>query len=116
MTGGQVLLYRVRIPADEPIRTGLAVLANIPIPGTPLSGVIIPRSSILRHGGLTWVYIQTGDDKFERRDCELQTPTTEGWFVIHGVTSGEKVVVEGAQMLLSEELKSQIESEEAAEE
>lgn len=116
MTGGQVLLYRVRVTTQEPIRSGSAVLAYIPTSGSPLTGVIIPRSSILRHGGRSWVYVQTGENQFERRDCELQTPTSTGWFAIHGVNSGEKVVVEGAQMLLSEELKSQIESEEEAEE
>lgn len=116
MTGGQVLLYRVRVSTQEPIRPGSALLAYIPTSGSPMTGVIIPRSSILRHGGRTWVYIQTDENRFERRDCELQTPTNNGWFAIHGVSSGERVVVEGAQMLLSEELKSQIESEEEAEE
>ncbi len=114
LTGGQMLLYRIHIPVDKPIRPGAAVLSHVPTTGTSEKGVIVPRSAILRHSGLTWVYVQTADDRFERRDCELRTPTAEGWFVSHGVASGEKIVVEGAQMLLSEELKSQIESEAAA--
>jgi multidrug efflux pump subunit AcrA (membrane-fusion protein) len=116
MTGGQVLLYRVHVPEEVAVRPGTAVQAHIATSGTAINGVLVPRSCLLRHAGLTWVYVQTGDDRFERRDCVLHTPLGEGWFVSKGVAPGEKVVVEGAQMLLSEELKSQIEFEEAAEE
>lgn len=114
-TGGQALLYRVEESGDLPLRPGMTFEAHIPTEGEPLHGVVVPRSALLRHAGLTWVYLQAEGDRFERRSCVLNSPSKDGWFVSEGLSDGDKVVVEGAQLLLSEELKSQIESEEAAE-
>lgn len=50
-------------------------------------------------------------DAFARREVNLDHPTESGWFVTKGFNPGSRVVVEGAQTLLSEELKSQFESE-----
>jgi len=116
LTGGQTMLFEVAVPAKHHLRPGLAVTAHVPTQGTPLIGVQIPRSSVLRHGGRTWVYVKTGEDRFERRDTLLYQPTSKGWFATSGVAPGEKIVVDGAQLLLSEERKAQIESEEEAEE
>ena len=116
LTGGPTLLYAIQSPAEAHLRPGAAVAAHIPIGGTPQDGVLIPRSAVVRLGGRAWVYAQTAEEQFERRDCELETPTARGWFSTRGVEPGERVVVEGAQMLLSEELKAQIANEAEAEE
>ncbi len=115
LTGGQTLLFRVEAPVGNHLRPGIAVTALIPVSGPGLSGVLIPRSAVLRHGGRTWAYVKTGEDRFERRDVVLHNPAPNGWFATSGVSPGENVVVEGAQFLLSEELKAQIENEEEAE-
>lgn len=116
VTGGLSLLYSVDLSVDASLRPGLPVVAMVPISGAPLPGVVIPSSAILRHGGRTWVYIKSADNQFERHDVTLAAPTTLGWFATAGVSPQELVVTDGAQMLLSEELKSQIESEAEAEE
>lgn len=114
LTNGQTLLYRMTPSGSQRYRPGTAVTAFIPVSAMKLTGVAIPRSAVLRYGAKTWVYIKTDDDHFERRDVPLHTPTTEGWFAIGSVTADEAVVVSGAQLLLSEELKAEIESEEEA--
>lgn len=114
LTNGQTLLYRITASGSRRYRPGTAVIAFIPVSGTPLSGVSMPRSAVLRYGGKTWVYVKTADDQFERRDVSLHSPMTDGWFAIGGVAADEAVVVAGAQLLLSEELKAEIESEEEA--
>jgi len=116
VTMGRTLLYRVTAPPDRQLRPGAAVMAYIPTSGTPLHGVVIPRSALLRHGGRAWTYVRIADDRFERRDVALHSPTPDGWFVTSGVADGENVVTDGAQLLLSEELKAQIESEGKAQE
>jgi hypothetical protein len=54
-----------------------------------------------------FVYLQTGDDTFARKEIELDRPTEAGWFVHEGLNPSDKVVTVGAQQLLSEELKGQ---------
>ena len=52
---------------------------------------------------------------FVRREIQATQPTDDGWFVSNGVKAGERVVASGAQLLLSEELKSQIQVGDEAE-
>ncbi len=103
----QPWLFRVSVPRSN-LRPGAAVIAYLPVAGRPMSGVVVPESAVVRYAGKAWAYVQTGADKFARRELALDAPTGNGWFVTHGITPGEQVVVVGGQVLLSEELKSQI--------
>ncbi len=91
----------------DPPPPGTAVLAWLTIPGQPQSGVLVPRSALLRHESRTFVYLQTAGDTFERKAVTLGRPADDGWFVGEGFQPPDKVVVVGAQELLSEELKGQ---------
>ena len=84
---------------------GTAVAGFFTAPGEPASGVTVPRSAILRHDGEAFVYLQTGEGVFERKEIELTRALGEGWFVAKGLKPEDTVVVTGAQQLLSEELK-----------
>jgi hypothetical protein len=86
---------------------GTAVTAWLALPGQIRTGVIVPCDALLRHEGETFVYLQTGDDTFQRQAVVLDRPTGDGWFVDQGLQPQQKVVVVGAQELLSEELKGQ---------
>ncbi len=86
---------------------GAAVTGFITLPGEPQSGVLLPRSAVVRSNGATWVYRQTGEQTFERAEVSLGPPLAEGWFISTGFKPGEKLVTVGAQQLLSEELKGQ---------
>ena len=70
--------------------------------------VLVPRSSLLRHEGKTFVYVEIAPNEFIRKKVQLLTPSSGGWLISQGVSPGEKTVSVGAQTLLSEELKSQI--------
>jgi hypothetical protein len=52
--------------------------------------------------------VQIAPTQFERRQLVVTSPAARGWFVTTGFTAGDRIVVAGAQALLSEELKSQI--------
>jgi hypothetical protein len=103
---GQGFLFLVRGEAPAP---GAALTAQIQTDGTPVSGILIPASAVVRHENEGWVYVQTAADKFTRRGVELGRLSGESYFVATGFAAGEKVVTTGAQLLLSEELKGQSE-------
>jgi len=91
---------------------GAALVAHLASPGPARSGVIVPREAVLRHEGGTFVYLQR-DAVFQRQAVTLERPVGNGWFSPVEANSHsplqpqEKVVVVGAQQLLSEELKGQ---------
>ena len=73
---------------------------------------MLPRTAVVRYASRAWVYVQTSDEVFTRREASLVSPTPDGWFVKTGFAPGDPVVVTGAQTLLSEELKSETGEEE----
>jgi hypothetical protein len=83
-----------------------AVTAHVKVPGEPLNGVTVSRDAVIRHQGKAWIYLQTGDDEFTRREISLDHPTDAGWFISSGVTDKDRVVVGGTQTILSTELSS----------
>ena len=110
---GPTLLFRVQTKGLS-VRPGAAVVAHLPAPGGVRTGVMIPRSAVVRLVGKPWVYVQTDAESFLRRELSGAEPLDGTWFAPAGFQPGERVVVDGAQVLLSEELKAQIEREEAA--
>ena len=92
--------------------SGEAVTGHLKIPGAPLTGVIVPRDAVVRTEGKGWVYVLNENGAaFTRKAIALDHPTESGWFVTNGVTAGHHVVVTGAQILLSEELKASIQAD-----
>ncbi len=83
---------------------GAAVLGYLQGPGEPQTGFAVPSSAILRYDGATWIYVQTGTTNFVRHTIALEQPVDNGWFVSGGVSTDDKIVVTGAQSVLSQEL------------
>jgi RND family efflux transporter MFP subunit len=105
-TQGQPFVFRVADSSGE-LRPGLSVTAYLETPGPARSGAVVPRSAVIWQTGKSWVYVQTDEEKFARREVVLEDPASGGWFT-RSLKPGDKVVTRGAQMLLSEEFKSQI--------
>lgn len=89
------------------LRPGVAVTAYLSLPGERKRGVLIPRSALVRVMGKVYVYIQIAPDQFVRKEASLNNPVEDGYVVTENFSAGDRVVVEGAQILLSEEFKSQ---------
>ena len=96
-------------PNSSHLAPGAAVTGLLTLPGGAESGVAVPREAVVRFNGAAWVYAQTGDDAFERKEIAVDRPLDQGWFVRDGLKPQDKVVTVGAQQLLSEELKNQLE-------
>ncbi|GMU34369.1 MAG: HlyD family efflux transporter periplasmic adaptor subunit [Planctomycetia bacterium] len=112
---GQTFLASIDV-GDKLLRPGMAVAATLESAGTPIEGVIVPRSAIIRFGGSTYVYVQSDEEQFTRKQFEAEAPDEAGSFVRRGLTADDRVVVVGAGILLSEELRAQIEAEAEGEE
>jgi hypothetical protein len=84
-----------------------AYLAN----GSPVDGVIVPPSAVVWWAGRAWVYRRAGDDAFSRREIPTDMPAEkEAGFVVPAslFKPDEPLVTTAAQLLLSEEFRSQI--------
>jgi hypothetical protein len=104
---GQGFLLKVEASVFS-LRPGMAITAYLEASGTARRGVVIPEAAVVRMGNGAWAYTQIAPSQFERRPLEAMVPVTGGWFAPSGFAAGDRVVVSGAQALLSEELKSQI--------
>ncbi|MCE9593656.1 MAG: hypothetical protein K8S98_05640 [Planctomycetes bacterium] len=101
-TAGEVL--RLRVDAAAPLRPGEPIVARFQAAGAALHGVELPRSSLVRLAGKTWVYVRDGERGFERVEVVLASETRDGWLTTTERVRGAELVVRGAQSLLSTEL------------
>src|SRR3954470_20809349 len=92
------------------LRAGMRVVARFGLGGSA-TGVIVPSAAVVWHAGKAWAYVQEDDDSFARFEVLTNQEMDGGWFNVAGFEDGDEVVVSGAQLLLSEELKYQIRNE-----
>lgn len=90
---------------------GAGVEAFLPA-GPAVTGVTVPAAAVVWWQGRAWVYLEEAPGRFVRREVATDAPVPGGWFVTAGVTAGGRVVVRGAQMLLSEEGRAAIQGSE----
>ncbi|MEJ2183311.1 MAG: efflux RND transporter periplasmic adaptor subunit [Nitrospirota bacterium] len=83
---------------------GMNVTAYLPS-GRMEKGFVIPLSAVVWLRGRAWAYVQrTEEGLFDRVEVPTSQPVREGYFVTDGVfRPGMRVVVRGAQALLSKE-------------
>ena len=97
--------------AGSRLLPGMSVLPALPV-GASLDGVVVPASAIVWWGGRTWVYLRTGAETFKRHPIPTDLPATDAGGVVVPVAvfprSPPDLVTRGAQALLSEELRAQI--------
>jgi len=98
---GRSFLYSAHVrPGLSP---GVNLLAHLSV-GSAMKGLIVPTPAVVWSEGKAWVYQQTAADRFTRRAVPTDIPVERGFFVAEGFSPGDKLVVQGAQALLSEEL------------
>jgi hypothetical protein len=96
------LIVEVTGPAAMLLSVGLTQSAHIES-STRESGVILPRSAVVRFKGSAWAYVRMGPSSFDRRLVQNPVPQEDGLFVAQGFSTGEAVVVQGAQALFAAE-------------
>ncbi len=103
---GMSLFYLAQAQATD-LLPGMNVLAYLPS-GPQSQGVIVPAAAVVWWQGKAWIYAQRDSDHFVRQEISTETPVEDGWLVTKDFSANDSVVVSGAQLLLSEELRSQI--------
>jgi hypothetical protein len=103
---GISLFYLAQAQATD-LLPGMNVLAFLPN-GSQNRGVVVPAAAVVWWQGKAWIYAQKDSDRFIRREITTETPVEDGWFVGKGLSPNDRIVTSGAQLLLSEELRSQI--------
>lgn len=98
-------------PADSGVLPGMNVLAFLPT-GKSVNGVVVPASAVVWWQNRAWVYRRTGPDKFVRVEIETDLPAPGGGYIVANMPQDVEIVTGGAQLLLSEEFRSQIQVDE----
>ena len=102
------LLYE--IAAHPGLVPGINLSVFLPS-GPPQNGVVIPSGAVVWSQGTAWCYVEESPGKFVRTSVQTSEPVANGFFQAEGIFSGARVVIKGAQTLLSEEFRSQIQAD-----
>ena len=97
--------------ADAALPANLRTSTRVPTSSQAVSGLLIPEQAVVWYGGQTWAYVRTAPERFTRRyvpaSSEGNREGDHGFMVTSGFHAGDQIVMQGAQLLLSEELKPQ---------
>jgi hypothetical protein len=97
---GQAWFYR----AAAPLAAGTRLSGRLAT--RQATGVRIPAEAVVWYGGQPWTWVRTNAATFERRLVGQGAPGEGGFVVDEGFRPGDAVVVQGAQLLLSEESRA----------
>ena len=93
--------------ASSGLLPGMNVVVMLPS-GRATNGWFIPASAVVWSQGKAWGYFRTGEQTFARREIATEVPAPDGGYIVKGLLNSAEVVAQGAQLLLSEEFRSQI--------
>jgi multidrug efflux system membrane fusion protein len=98
---GPTFFYRAMAAG---LRSGQRLSATVPLDAAVQQGVIVPAAAVIWYAGQPWVYVEASAGHFQRRPL-VQARLAQDWFETSGFHAGEKVVVRGGELLLSQELQ-----------
>ncbi len=81
---------------------GMNVTALMPSSGAQ-TGFFIPNSAVVWLQDNAWVYVKKSPTGFSRVETPTSMPVSGGYFVKGVFSAGDRIVIKGAQALLSEE-------------
>jgi hypothetical protein len=94
-------------PAESGVLPGMNVLAFLSS-GGGADGVAIPAEALVWWQDRPWVYRRTGPETFVRTGIATGQPTPGGGYIDRDLGNEAEIVTRGAQLLLSEEFRAQI--------
>lgn len=105
----QGISFLYTVAAESGVLPGMDVLVFLPN-GRSVEGVVVPPSAIVWWQGRAWAYVRDSPETFVRREVstDLPAPDRSGGYIARNVPAGAELVISGAQSLLSEEFRAQI--------
>jgi hypothetical protein len=100
---GQGFLFLVTEKPNE-WSIGTALTAHLEKGDKGSQGYVVPRAAVVRSQGIPWIYVQKGADTFARIGLDTGRPSPKGWFVTNGLSATNRIIVQGAQTVLSHEM------------
>jgi hypothetical protein len=94
-------------PGDSGVLPGMNVRAVIAT-GDTRDGIAVPSEALVWWQDRPWVYRVTDDDTFVRTAVATDLPTPDGGYIDRTLGRDAEIVTHGAQLLLSEEFRAQI--------
>jgi hypothetical protein len=93
-------------------RPGLFVKGQVPTPDAePVDAVAVPETALLYHQGRALVYVRLTPGRYERREVRVLGRDGDRWVLASGVSAGERIVSQRAQVLLSEEFRGEADND-----
>jgi hypothetical protein len=82
------------------------------LPSETYKYLAIPKEAVVWNAGQAWVYIKIAENQFIRKVIETDNESSNGWIIKEEyIKENDLIVINGAQLLLSEEFKYQIKNE-----
>lgn len=94
-------------PAESGVLPGMNVLAFL-LSGEVADGIAIPAEALVWWQDRPWVYRRTEPETFVRTGIATGQPTPDGGYIDRNLGKEAEIVTRGAQLLLSEEFRAQI--------
>jgi hypothetical protein len=103
----QGLSYFFVASGDSGLLPGMNTTVYVPS-GKSYEGVFVEDTAIVQWQGRSWVYLRAGPDIFKRHPISTDQPVSDDDYVVQDIPPGSEIVIRGAQVLLSEEAKSEL--------
>ncbi|MGV3486755.1 MAG: efflux RND transporter periplasmic adaptor subunit, partial [Planctomycetaceae bacterium] len=96
-----ISLQAIADNADRRLKPGMFVNIELPI-RQDTDPILIPESAVQDHEGKKFVFVLSGDDRFQRRDIQLGMANDQSVIVSQGLQEGETIVTAGGFILKSQ--------------
>ena len=96
----QTLTLKVRVVLPNPHhRFKPQMYATVSITDHSRNAIVVPATAVIRDGVSTYVYVQTGENKYNRRDVQVGEAHDTTAEVTDGLHEGDRVISTGAELL-----------------
>ncbi|MDX2300196.1 MAG: hypothetical protein NW204_10770 [Xanthomonadaceae bacterium] len=85
------------------LRPGMRGAVALDLPGPATAGVWVPRAALVYAQAMPSAYVETGVARWQRRALDVSLMRADGYVQVAGFAVGERVVIQGAGILLAAE-------------